>query len=893
MKQTQKGKKKGANQKQAQNQEEPFSGFQLAMGEMDLIFTINFTDKDLEKPDGEGDDKYYKIEDMSSIKDLSFLKDKDEEFISRIKMRPNSEFTKQLLLGNKISKKKCFIDFITFGRPKFEGDEEFFDTIFNQVTVKDRLQINSTPLEEGRFSLVIELKHKDKEQKIQLGTTPSEKEAEEKEEEKKKKEEEEEQRKQKEEQEKQEMEEKKQKKIEEYKKKREEEKKKKEEEEQRKKEGGTPNEENQENNQQEEQNNEEKNENNNEEEKKEENNEENKEEENKEEKNEEEEEEDYEPNEAMKEKKIPKFKRQKSVLCNLKPSMTKYDLFFFNHDDIKKIPGDFKMKDLYELLEFFKKKKTNIFINYYQNESPEEENKENESKEKEGNKKEEPKSPEEEEKKKAEEEKKKKAEEEKKQKAEEEKKKEDERKQKEKRLVDIDKERTNLNNRKKDLNDNKKKEVKEMKDEDKKNELNEIDEKLNQLGEEEQDILDEFRAEEEVKKEYNKKKEKERKKEEKEKEEQEKKEMAELNYLFYLTDGYFFDTKQACKLFTRHYLVYTTEKDKEKKKINKQKVYDYFITCISRGTAEEVPGSKVGLFMEDFNKYVIIYATQKAADKKEFNAQPHPKINPHNTDLIGQYKEILKKNKNDYYSILASLAAQQICINHGISTEIIYPSFLTALEIIKRKVECEKNGITSINEDQLYKVKINEKALQQELEKLATGNKEGGFVLDCTNKSKSSLKDYVALYDYHLRGFFSSELTRKNLKEKGFIDSKGFIMYDPVYRSVMGAQCKNKKKYEGEELKSKIISSIKGIDVPARLKDKELEARKMVENQQVPIKKQIPYVKDSNQYKQTKKKKKKKKEDGRSSSDGNSSDEGKSGDANNSESANEGNSSAQ
>ena len=214
MKQTQKGKKKATKEKQAQNQDE-LSGFSFAMGEMDLIFTITFTDKDLEKPDGEGDDKYYKIEDMSSIKDLQFLKDKDEEFIGRIKVRPNNEFTKQLLLGNRISKKKCFIDFITYGRPKFEGDEEFFDTIFNKVNLKNGFQINSTPLEEGRFSLVIELKHKDKEQKITLGTTPSEEEAKKKEEEEKKKEEEEEQKKQKEEKEKQEKEEKKQKKKEE------------------------------------------------------------------------------------------------------------------------------------------------------------------------------------------------------------------------------------------------------------------------------------------------------------------------------------------------------------------------------------------------------------------------------------------------------------------------------------------------------------------------------------------------------------------------------------------------------------------------------------------------------------------------------------------------------
>ena len=180
---------------------------------------------------------------------------------------------------------------------------------------------------------------------------------------------------------------------------------------------------------------------------------------------------------------------------------------------------------------------------------------------------------------------------------------------------------------------------------------------------------------------------------------------------------------------------------------------------------------------------------------------------------------------------------------------------------------------------------MNEKALQQELEKLASDSKEGGFILDCTNKSKSTLKDYVALYDYHLRGFFSSQLIRNYLKNKGFIDSKGFIMYDPVYRNVMGAQCKNTKKYEGDELKAKIISNIKNIDVPARLKDKEVDAKKAIDKQSVPIKKKIPTSKElMNQYKQANKKKKKKKKSGSgegSSSSGQSSseDEGKSGEA--------------
>ena len=104
-------------------------------------------------------------------------------------------------------------------------------------------------------------------------------------------------------------------------------------------------------------------------------------------------------------------------------------------------------------------------------------------------------------------------------------------------------------------------------------------------------------------------------------------------------------------------------------------------------------------------------------------------------------------------------------------------------------------------------------------------------------------------------------------------------MYDPVYRNVMGAQCKNIKNYEGDELKKKIISSIKGIDVPARIGDKELDAKKAIEKQNVPIDKKIPYVKERDQKKKKKKKKKAGgSQEGSSSSGQSSSDEeGKSG----------------
>ena len=845
--------KKDKNKKKEQKPKEEFSGFTFVMGEFDLIFEINFRDEDLLNPNSSSaDDKYLNIENMTSIKDLSFLKDKKEDFLNTIKMKPNSEFMRQVILGNIISKKKCFIDFICFDRPKFEGDEEFFAKIFDYVTIRNKIQINSTPLQEGsRWSFIVELKHKNKIQTIITGKTPAQQKEEKENEEAAQKEEEQKAKKEKEEEEAKEMEEKIKEKIQKYKEIREKEKKKKEEEKNKGKEGDKTQDNNEINDEEEKNNNE-----NPENEENKENNENNEEENNGEEEEKEEEENDYEENEAMKEKKIPKFKRQKSVLCNLSPSCTKYNLIYLNHEDIGKIPGDFKMRDLLELLDFFKKKKSTIFINFYKNEPSKQEKEKKESQKKEETQKEEEK---------------------KKEKA----KKEEEKSAK--RITDlnnISNSRLEYTKKEKEIKENKKKEIKEMSQQQKNEELEKIKQELEKLEEEEQNIKDEIKAEEEVKKEYKKKKEKE---EEKEKEKQKKKnqkEMKILNEIFYLTNGYFFDTKQACEIFNNHYLCFTTDKIINKKEINKQKVFDYFITAIARGIREEVEGNKVGLFMDNFNKYCIIYTSKKSASKQELNAQPHPKINTHNIKLVEKYQEILMKNKNEYYSIFSSLAAQEISAGNKISLEVVYPTYLTAMEIIKRKVEIEKNEITSINDEEIYKIRINEKTLKQEIDKLLSGDKEGGFVLDCTNKSKSKIKDYVALYDYHLSSFFSSDKIRKDLQNKGFIDSKGFIMYDPVYRDVMGAECKNKKKYEGDELKSKIITSIKGLDVPSRLKDKEIDAKKAIEKLMVPTDKKIPYDKEFNQYKQNLKKKKKKKKAGEgNSSEGNSSlDEGKSGD---------------
>ena len=663
--------KKGKNtqkSKQAKTKPKDTPGC-LSFGKLDLIYKFEFIEKDLEKSEeemkqDENGSKYYNIEDFNSIKDLKFLQDK-KEIWERITLKPNNATLDQLLTANKISKKKMNVEYIAYGIPKFEEEEEkFFLDIYNYVNEKNHLDINEKPLvEDGTYSLKFEFYFKDQTHSFCLGSG-----GENAEEEKKEDNPEEE---------------------------------KKEENPEEKKEESTPQENKEETTPQE----------NKEESTPQENNE--TPEENKEEKKEENPEpEDYEPNEAMKAEKIPKFSRKDSVLCNMDPKSKKYTLFYLNFDGLKDIPGNFEKNDLIELLYFLKKKGAKIFINYYKPEEPKEEKKEESKENKE--------------------------------------------------------------------NAGKEKEKEKPKE---------------------------------------KPKEKEKKEENDEKEE---KEMKCLNNLYYLTDIYFFDFKQAIEEFNKHYHCFTT--DKSDKNINKQKLLDYFINGIASGTKKEVDGDKYGFFLEDFVKFYMVHANKKKAKKNEFDCQLFPKVNHNNIKLIDEYKNVIKKNVNNYVSIFITFFVSGIT-SSGATDEAIIGSFLNALEIIKRKVECEKNNI-NLNEKNLMKYKISEKNLAERIKELNLINQEGDFVLDCTNKEKSELKEYIPLYDYHLVYYFRSYVNQKELKKKGFINDKGYIMYDPVHRKRMRPDLANVKLNE-EETQKKVESNIKNIDVGTRIKDKEIDSSKI------------------------------------------------------------------
>ena len=79
---------------------------------------------------------------------------------------------RQLLIGNKVFKDKCYIDYICYSKPKFRGEEKFFNKIFKEVTEKNYLLINENSLvKNGAYSLNIILKYKNEKKTIKKGRT--------------------------------------------------------------------------------------------------------------------------------------------------------------------------------------------------------------------------------------------------------------------------------------------------------------------------------------------------------------------------------------------------------------------------------------------------------------------------------------------------------------------------------------------------------------------------------------------------------------------------------------------------------------------------------------------------------------------------------------------------
>ena len=314
------------------------------------------------------------------------------------------------------------------------------------------------------------------------------------------------------------------------------------------------------------------------------------------------------------------------------------------------------------------------------------------------------------------------------------------------------------------------------------------------------------------------------------------KKMKDINNIYYYTDLYFFDTKQAPKKFNKHYKFFTA--DKIKTTVNKGNLYDYFIKGIATGTKDEVENEKYGFFIDYFNKLYIIKADKTIGNKYEFDLKIYPQINHYNMEIIKQYKQIIKYNKNYYISLILAFILSSIIENNSTDIEALFKGYLVGLEVIKKKIELERHNI-NIKDNDYMNVNISNNDINIKIKTLEITGQENGFILDCTNKEKSELKDYVPLYDTHMINYLKNSKNQNELIKKGFINDKGFIMVDQQYRNIMKDDAQAII-YNKKEFSKNVKDKINDINVLHQASDRFKDPRKEALNMNMPTKKKIP-----------------------------------------------------
>ena len=274
-----------------------------------------------------------------------------------------------------------------------------------------------------------------------------------------------------------------------------------------------------------------------------------------------------------------------------------------------------------------------------------------------------------------------------------------------------------------------------------------------------------------------------------------------LKTLYDLSDIFFFDENQANKLFDNHFKTFSQKKGTNQ--VKKSQVHDYFISSIAGNTK----GDKVGLFLKDLEYFTIVNCSNKIGNYETLDSTLYPRRTIRNIELINKYKSVIQQNKDEFYSVFCSLMIGAVSDPTKSFEQEIKVGFINALDIIKKELECSKTNI-AFNEGRLINFKSLKQTSRFNRTNCSLKGKENGFVLDCMNKEKSKLKPYLSLNDKNLKWFFDSRYNWKNLVQKGFIDKKGYIIYDKEYRDIFGPEYTIKAKKRGKKNLSKVITEL-------------------------------------------------------------------------------------
>ena len=275
--------------------------------------------------------------------------------------------------------------------------------------------------------------------------------------------------------------------------------------------------------------------------------------------------------------------------------------------------------------------------------------------------------------------------------------------------------------------------------------------------------------------------------------------------------------------------------------LSKVDIFNYYKSGIIEKDPLKSKEEKVIIVLDNFCKIYFIqfnYYLEKPF-VLDFDLRLYPKINVHNIDVVQEYKIFIRQNFERYIIILIGYLLSSIAQggSGGFGTEetSFFIGYLGACKVLRNIIDFEKNDMPLPRNDSFFYPNLNKNEVDGLIEHAAQKKKEFKFILDCNNRNVIKMKLYNPLLDKYAFSYMKKNSNKDFLKTKGFINNKGKLLYDPVYRETLSAN-KNEKIIKDEKelyktchaFKTKNNFKMKEIDCLNRYKNKNEKLNKFV-----------------------------------------------------------------
>ena len=241
--------------------------------------------------------------------------------------------------------------------------------------------------------------------------------------------------------------------------------------------------------------------------------------------------------------------------------------------------------------------------------------------------------------------------------------------------------------------------------------------------------------------------------------------------------------------------------------LTKVDMFNYYKKGICDKDPLKSKESKVIIVLDDFYKVYIVQFNRELEKPfvLDFDLKLYPQINVHNIDEVQDYKRYIRENFERYIIIfigylLSSLANEGASGDKDAEETSLFIGYYGACKVLRNIIFFEKNEMPLPPYDNcnFYYPNLNKYEIEGLIEHAAKKKKECKFILDCNNKNVIKLKLYNPLLDKYVFSYLNKNTNKNILKTKGFINNKGKLLYDPVYRESLNIN-KNEKIIKDEK----------------------------------------------------------------------------------------------